>query len=187
MRATTGILLALVVLLPVAASAQRAHEHEVATLEVSVDGRTLLLRLESPLDNLVGFEHAPRNDKQRVALRGMEARLQAGDRLFKMVPAAGCALRQVTIDHPYRAATGPSDSSRPKGPEGKGGAKKGETVHSELQAAFTFECAKPEHLDRIEVLLFDAFPGLKRLNAQTATPRGQKSASLSTKKRMLPF
>ena len=39
----------------------------------------------------------------------------------------------------------------------------------------------------MEVLLFDGFPGMKRLKAQTATPRGQGSATLSARKRTLSF
>ena len=70
-------LLALASLFPSVASAEQAHEHGVATLDVAVDGRTLTLQFESPLDNVVGFEHAPRTDKQRAALKNMEEKLQA--------------------------------------------------------------------------------------------------------------
>ena len=39
----------------------------------------------------------------------------------------------------------------------------------------------------MEVLLFDAFPSMKRLKAQMATPRGQSSATLTARKRTLSF
>ncbi|MGB0128732.1 MAG: DUF2796 domain-containing protein [Rhodocyclaceae bacterium] len=48
---------------PVLAVAQHAHEHGVAKLDVASDGGALAINVESPLDNRVGFEHAPRTDK----------------------------------------------------------------------------------------------------------------------------
>ena len=48
------------------------HVHGVASLQVAVDGNTLTLNLESPLDNVLGFEHAPRSEKQKAAVRSMD-------------------------------------------------------------------------------------------------------------------
>jgi Protein of unknown function (DUF2796) len=178
-------------MLPTIAGAQRAHEHGMATLEVTLDGRRLMLRLESPLDNLVGFEAAPRSDKQRAALKTMEERLQAGGRMFKPAPAADCTVREVKVDHPYRAhvAGEPAAQDQGKRPprDVKGGAAKGEETHTEVQATYELDCAKPEALDRLEVLLFDVFPGVKRLRTQAATPRGQTSRILSARNRTLSF
>ena len=99
---TVSVLVMMLSLLSPDVGAQQAHEHGVATLNVVLDGKKLVLQLESPLDNLVGFEHAPRNDKQRAALAKMEESLQAGDRWFKPAAAAGCTLRDVKVEHPYR-------------------------------------------------------------------------------------
>lgn len=60
MNKQTSLLLSVLVLLPATLHAgEKAHQHGVAILEVAVDGGTLRLRLESPLNNLAGFEHAP--------------------------------------------------------------------------------------------------------------------------------
>ena len=48
-----------------------AHVHGVATLQVTQDQDTLSIDLDSPLDNLLGFEHAPRTDKQKQAVQQM--------------------------------------------------------------------------------------------------------------------
>jgi hypothetical protein len=183
------LLLVLVSLLPTVASAQQAHEHGVATLDVALDGRNLMLQLESPLDNLVGFEHAPRNDTQRTALKQMEARLQAAERLFKPAAAAGCTFRAVKIDHPYRtpAAAGQASPAGGKSRAPGDKAAKTEEDHAEVRVTYELYCAKPEALDRVEVLIFEAFPGVKRLKAQTASPRGQRSATLSARTRTLSF
>jgi Protein of unknown function (DUF2796) len=184
-------LLVLASLFPSVTTAEQAHEHGVATLDVAVDGRTLTLQFESPLDNVVGFEHAPRTDKQRAALKKMEETLQAAERLFKPAPAAACTLRGVTVDHPYRtpAATGqvPPAGSKGRAQDAQDKAAKVEEEHTEVSATYELDCAKPEALDRVEVLIFEAFPGVKRLRAQTASPRGQRSATLTARSRALPF
>ena len=43
-----------------------AHVHGVATLQIAVDDKTVTLDFSSPLDNLLGFEHVPRDAKQKV-------------------------------------------------------------------------------------------------------------------------
>lgn len=181
------LLLVAGLLLPAVAAAQQAHEHGVATLNVALDGRKLLVQLESPLDNLVGFEHAPRNDRQRAALKKMEASLQAGDRLLKPSPAAECTVKSVKIDHPYGAAAAPADSSKAKSGAAKGKGKEPAETHAEVNATYELECAKPEALTRVEMLFFEVFPGMKRLKAQTASPRGQGSATLTARNRALSF
>jgi hypothetical protein len=185
------LLLVLASLLPTVASAEQAHEHGVATLDVVVDGRSLTLQFESPLDNLVGFEHAPRNDKQRAALKKMEERLQAADRLFKPTAAAGCTLRRVKVDHPFRAPAGAGPTPPPSGKSGgrdtQDQATKAEEDHTEVGAKYELDCAKPEALDRVEVLIFEAFPNVKRLKAQAVSPRGQRGVTLSARSRTLSF
>lgn len=37
-----------------------AHEHGVASLEIGVEGKQLLIHLDSPAINVLGFEYAPR-------------------------------------------------------------------------------------------------------------------------------
>ncbi|MCL4800518.1 MAG: DUF2796 domain-containing protein [Burkholderiales bacterium] len=160
-------------------AAAQVHEHGAATLAVAVDRGTITIALESPLESLVGFEHAPRNERQRAALRAMEASLRAGDRLFKPTAAAACTERGVEVEHPYaHGADGRTD--------GKDGHDK-EEHHAEARATWTFVCANPQALRELDVLLFDAFPGVKRIRAQTATPRGQGAVMLTPKARRLPL
>lgn len=186
-----ALVLVLLALLPEVALAQHAHEHGAARLSAVLDGGKLVVELESPLDNLVGFEHAPRTDQQRAAIKKMEERLQAGDRMLKPAAAAGCTVRTVRIEHPYRPGTAggaaPAESPKPRTGQSKDKGAKAEETHAELRATYELECAKPEALDRLEVLFFDAFPGMKRIRAQTAAPRGQSSKTLTPRSRTLSF
>jgi hypothetical protein len=43
----------------------KAHVHGVATLDIAVEARKITVQLESPLDNLLGYERTPRTDAER--------------------------------------------------------------------------------------------------------------------------
>ena len=74
-----------------ALAAGHAHVHGVAKMDIAVEPKTIVVHLETPLDNLVGFERAPRTDSERQRADEAVARLRAGDELFKFDP--GCRLQ----------------------------------------------------------------------------------------------
>ena len=160
-------------LLPLPAVGASAHEHGVARLDVVIDGASLVISLESPLDNLLGFEHAPRNEKQRSAVKTMEVRLQTAD-IFKPSAEAACKPTAVNVEHPYK----PMDSKPP--------AKDASAeAHSDVDVSWTYQCAWPSALQRIEVGLFTQFRWLKSLKVQLAGPRGQTATVLRPDKTTL--
>ena len=85
--------------LPVQA-APAAHEHGVARLSVAVDGRTLSVELDAPLDGLLGFERPPRTDAERKAAADLLQRLRDPAALFRPDAAAGCSAGAVTVSAP---------------------------------------------------------------------------------------
>ncbi len=145
-----------------------AHVHGVAKLEVAVEKAHIDLRLESPLEALLGFEHAPRNEKERAAVARMRQALKQGDRLFAPTAAAGCKLVSVEVEAPVL--------------EGKVAG-----AHGDLDAAFRFACAQPGRLTGMEVRLADHFPGMRRVDAQVVSGKGQSAAKLTAKMRFLSW
>ena len=144
-----------------AQAAPHAHEHGVAKLSVAVDGNTLTIDLDAPLDGFLGFERAPRTDAERKAATDLLARLRDAAGLFKPDPAAGCKAGEVKIDAPVLEP---------------GAKAKGE--HAELEAQFSFQCAQPQALRMLDVGLFDAFKRLQRIDVQVAGAKGQAKATL---------
>ncbi len=161
--------------------AAAAHTHGRAKLRVAVDGNQLTLEFESPLENLVGFEHAPRNDKQKAALQGMVEALQKADAHFVPAAAARCMQQSVKLESAVLDAMAQGTA------KGKpaGGQHAGHDGHAELEATIVFRCEEPAQLRALEVRLFDRFPGVKRLDAQVASAQGQKSVPLSASARRL--
>ncbi|MCL4757791.1 MAG: DUF2796 domain-containing protein [Rhodocyclaceae bacterium] len=150
-----------------------AHEHGVAELRIALDGRSLLVEFESPLDNLVGFEHAPRTIGQRKALQEAEARIGEPAGLFRLPQAAACVAREVEVASPFSDAD-PDEGTHDH--EHRYGHREGDdSGHADVHAAYRFECANPDALDAVELELLRVFPGIRSLRVHSATPRGQSS------------
>jgi hypothetical protein len=139
----------------------KAHVHGHAALEVALDGSSLTVTLASPLDGIVGFEHAPRTPAQKQAAERALAQLKAGAGLFALPAGAQCTTEgAAAVEAPVL-----------QGAAASGG-------HADLEARWTWRCAQPAELKSLEQSLFVAFPRLKRIDVQIAGPQGQSKATL---------
>ena len=149
-----------------AVEAGKAHEHGALKLDVAIDGKMLTIAMAAPLDNLLGFERAPRTDTERQAAAGVLARLRSPNQaaaLFVMDPAAQCTLSQATVRAPMLEP---------------GAKPAGQDEHADLDADYEFSCAKPAELRTLAVGLFDAYKRIQRIDVQVAGPKGQAKATL---------
>jgi hypothetical protein len=169
------VLALLVFSTPVLAHEHHAHVHGVAKLEVAVEGAEINLHLESPLEGVLGFEHAPGNDKERAVVAEMRKKMAQGAALFSPTSDAQCSFVSVKVE-------APSLDARPAA-----GHNKHEEEHSDLDADFRFTCAQPAKLTGMEVRLFEAFPKLRRIDAQVVSGKGQKAVRLSSKMRFVSW
>jgi len=157
-------------------------------LEVAVDGNRLLLNFSSPLDNLVGFEHAPRNDKQTAAIQRMVGQLHPAAQQFAPTPEALCSPVAVTLDSPaippaLLSAGAPAASEQGRSAAQKQADRAGEDKHASLAAEYVYRCERPDKLSGLDVRLFDAFPDIRRLDVQVAAGRKQAAKTLTTRVR----
>ena len=86
------------------AQTQHAHVHGQIKLDVAIEGPTVVIEMESPLDNFTGFERAPRTDAEKKTAETVVAQLRAADQIFRIDPVANCKLGPVTLRSP--ATTG---------------------------------------------------------------------------------
>ena len=143
----------------------QAHQHGVLKLDIAVEARKLSLQMQSPLDNLVGFERAPRNEAERSRVDAALAKLKAGQTLFTIDPAAQCSLARVEL-------TSGVLKLGPAAPAGK------TSEHADIDAVFDFDCQDAARATFVDVALFDAFAGMKQIDVQVATPTGQRKQTL---------
>jgi hypothetical protein len=147
-------------------AAGKAHEHGALKLDVAIEGQKLTIAMEAPLDNLLGFERAPRTDAERKAAAEVLARLRRPDKgtpLFAMDAAAQCTLGKAEVQAPVLepgAKTAPKDE------------------HADLDASYEFTCAQPDALRTLDVGLFEAYRRIQRIDVQVAGPKGQAKATL---------
>ena len=163
---TTGLLGGLAVVSSLVLAAGKAHEHGAVRLDVAIEGSKLTITMEAPLDNLLGFERAPRTDAERKAGADVLARLRSpatGTPLFAADAAAQCGLSRAEVQAPVLE------------PGSKSAAK---DEHADLDASFEFNCAHPAELRALDVGLFDAFKRIQRIDVQVAGPKGQSKATL---------
>jgi hypothetical protein len=156
--------LAVLLAAPLATLAQgHAHVHGVAKLDIAVEAKKITVNLETPLDNLVGFERAPRTDSERKRADEAVARLRAGDEMFKFDPAAGCKMARVEL-------TSAALKLGPAGAAAQGG-------HADLDGSWEFDCSDATLARHVDVGLF-AFNQLKRVQVQLALPKAQLKREL---------
>ena len=144
-------------------AAGKAHEHGAVKLDVAIDGNKLVVAMEAPLDNLLGFERAPRNDAERKAAADVLARLRSGSGLFTADTAAGCTLARAEVtaavlEPGYKAA--------------------GKDEHADVDASYEFVCTQPAELKALSLGLFDAYKRIQRIDVQVAGPGAQLKQTL---------
>ncbi|STQ91355.1 DUF2796 domain-containing protein [Iodobacter fluviatilis] len=138
------------------ASAHGAHVHGVAEMDVAIEGNKLVITLESPADNLLGFEHKPKNDTEKAKLKAVTEQLQNAGNLFAIDASAQCKAAAPSVKMPDFA---------------KGG-------HSDIEAEYHFECAATP--GTIALTLWKNFPGFKKITANLANTNGQKQITLKS-------
>lgn len=168
-RVSSGFALAAAALftaaaLPTQAQQQHAHVHGQLKLDVAIDGPTVIIAMESPLDNIVGFERAPKTDAEKKTVEAAIAQLRAADKLFAIDPAANCKLGPVDLRSGALGLGNPD-------PAESGG-------HADLDASFSFNCTQAAAAKFIDVNLFAAFKGARQIDVQIATAQGQSKRQL---------
>lgn len=143
----------------VSQAAEHVHVHGVAKLDVAIEARKMSIQLDSPLDNLLGFERAPRTEAERKLADTAIAKLNAAGSMFTIDPAAQCTLSHVDLSSSALKLGRPNPEEKKEG-------------HAEIDGSFEFDCLDAGKAAYIDVGLFE-FARLQMLEVQLATPRGQ--------------
>ncbi len=74
-----------------------SHEHGSAVLNIAIDADALFLELDTPWNNLVGFEHEPGTDEQYALVNEAWSLLNAPERLFTL-NSGDCSVSEVRVE-----------------------------------------------------------------------------------------
>ena len=180
-----------------------AHEHGVAHMNVAFEGNELYIELISPAANIVGFEHQPRTQEQKAAVKAAIKKLEAGEKLFAFSSGVGGSLVKSKVHTDINNDSG-HESDETKSHEhdeisrdaGNDAEKHGHEDHqhadeherhSEFKAEYHFMCKKPEKLVYVDVMLFSVFSGIEHIEVQLLTGTKQTALELTAKKKKITF
>ena len=164
------------------------HVHGIAALNLALEGQEVHVELDSPAANIVGFEHAPFSESDHAALDKAVAKLKGGDRLFRFNNDAGCRMETVNVasalldkEHDEHAGEHLDEHAHKEKGEHEG------EVHSDIKASYHFECTAPGKLTQLTVELFEAFPGMEKLEVQYVIEAKQGAAELTAADHVVKF
>lgn len=135
------------------------HEHGNVTFNVALEGQQLIVELDAPADNVVGFEHAPRTDAEKARIRDQAAWLQAGKELIAFSPAAACRFQEAKLDAPEW--------------------KEGES-HAEYEVRLTYRCDQPQRLEWLQLSLLSGLQEVHEARVNLVTPSRQGSETVKS-------
>ncbi len=137
-----------------------AHAHGAGKLEIIADGNNLMIKVNLPSADVVGFEHSPTGEAEKAQLNSALQTLQAPDSLFVMNAPAGCSLKQGTV------ATALLNTQM------------AQAEHADFDATYEWHCAKPAEIKSIGITLFSQFKSLHTLKADYIINGKQGGAEL---------
>ena len=188
MRSATALASVLLAYTALAASdderrEHEAHEHGHGTLDIVVEGEELVIELRIPAVNVVGFEHAPKDDAEREAVR--QALVPFGDAtsLFVLSAEADCEVEEA------EAAISSMGHEDEHEEHAEDGSDSDAEAHSELRATYHFHCHAPERLGEIDVRAFEHLRDAEEVDVRVVTPAAQLAMELhpgSTVVRLAP-
>ena len=183
-----------------------AHEHGHGALDIVVEGEELVIELRIPAVNVVGFEHAPKDDAERKAVR--QALVPFGDAtsLFVLPAEAECEVEEaeaaiVSMGHEdehegeehadgdghdhekdeHEADEHAKDEHEEDEHEHeKNGSDSDAEEHSELRATYHFHCHAPERLGEIDVRVFEHLLDAEEIDVRVVTPAAQLAMELDS-------
>jgi hypothetical protein len=160
-----------------------AHQHGVAQLNLVIEGSRVEIELDSPADNLVGFEYIPTREEDLAKVRAAYEQLQDASSLFRFPDAAQCSQEDATLNSPLFTALDKTGHSH----DHQHGEAHDASAHNDIEAQYRFECGNPAALDRIEVVLFERFPATERLVLQAISEKGQQGGELTAAQNVIRF
>ena len=151
-----------------------AHVHGEAELNIVFESRELLMELESPSFNLVGFEHEPTSLDQHKLVENIIESLKDFRRIASISPEADCKLIDASISTTMKGL-----GERRKEHHEDEHQHSAKEIHSEFSATYSLRCDKPENLKSIQLEIFSTFELMEEIAVQMIIQGKQGFAELN--------
>ena len=132
-----------------------SHEHGVSVLKIAIESQNVQMELESPANDIVGFEHAPENDKQKADIEHALSLLRKTNGVFIPSSEANCKTNENSAE--FEIEEGQSET------------------HSGFHVVWKMTCSNPNKLTSLETTFFKIFPKAEEIEVEIISASGQKA------------
>ena len=184
-----------------------AHEHGRGMLDIVAEGEELVVEFRIPAANVVGFEHAPRDDAEHEAVRKAAETFRNPASVLVLPAEAECEVEEAEAgivgmgaeDHDEEHGHEGEDHDADEHAKEEHAEEEGEDhdhakeeheehdehsadsdgeAHSELRATYHFHCHAPERLVRIDVRVFEHLRDAEEIDVRVVTATAQTAMEL---------
>ena len=128
-----------------------AHEHGHGKLNVAIEGKNVMMEMEVPGADIVGFEHEAKSDEDKAKVADAMKILGAPETLFMVAESAKCETKKAEIE------------------------VHGHGDHNEFHGTYQLMCENPGDIKGIKFGMFGKFPNLEELEVKVVTESGQSA------------
>ncbi|MGI9370913.1 MAG: ZrgA family zinc uptake protein, partial [Hyphomicrobiales bacterium] len=118
---------------------------------IAIEGNAVMMELEVPGADIVGFEHEAKSDEDKAKVADALKVLGAPGDLFMMPESAKCETKMADIE------------------------VEGEGDHNEFHGKYELSCANAGDIKGIKFGMFEKFPNLEELEVNVVTESGQSA------------
>ncbi|UTW49604.1 DUF2796 domain-containing protein [Bacterioplanoides sp. SCSIO 12839] len=145
-----------------------AHVHGEARINLVVEGHEVLLELQTPAANLLGFEHAPQTNAEKQQLKTTQSLLSDPSTLLSITNNP-CQLVNADVVLPFSDHKDHHHKDHEHNDE----------VHGDIHAEYTLRCQPGKAISQLTIPVFDHFPGMEKLQLMWIKSNQQGSATLT--------
>ena len=156
-----------------------AHVHGRAELNIVFESRELLMELESPSFNLVGFEHEPKSLDQHKLVENTIESLKDFRQIASISPEADCKLIDASISTTMKGLGDRRKEHHEDEHHEDEHQHSAKEIHSEFSATYSLRCDKPENLKSIQLEIFSTFELMEEIAVQMIIQGKQGFAELN--------
>jgi len=151
---------------------QKAHVHGVSQMELAIGDNLVEIQFDSPANNIVGFEHTAKTEKDIKVVNQAKTTLGQPDTLFRF-KGTSCKPLSTQIN-----VLGLLDNHKHNHRE---------SSHKEISAHYRFKCDSTDELTSIQFELINQFPNISEIRTQWISESNQGMVVLTQKNHQLGF
>lgn len=159
-----------------------AHTHGLASMTVVYDAGQLLVEIETPAANLLGFEHKPQNTKHRQQVQQLNKNLKNPATVIGLMP--DCVIHKADVDMPFSDAERAHESHEHDDHHAHQHDADAHDNHQDVHLHYEWRC-DGDRPPSITVNLFQHFSGFEKIETRWIVTGKQGAGTLTKNQTIL--